>query len=198
MSSVSDYGQINSRHLRRAFVTNQATKGSFTAKIITRTKPSGDGVVDMFESTGIEEGSITQFLNIFPFGIGADNDAFVLRVWGWSRIKQGQTTPADDQWFPRVLATITCTLSTFVGLAGASAKGILNTERFADTVALVATTGEAKITADTTNGGTCEFYSPADDTPGFLNFQTRGIELLEFDQKASVNTPTANALVQLL
>lgn len=109
----------------KLYATN-ATSTSFASKIITGTPPAGDGVI----ATGGET------LEILPFGAGADDDTFELKVIGWRR--------ADVLWVPRNICHLAVTLSTAVGLAG---KYVVETDRFAD--AITVTTGSANVVVPT-------------------------------------------------
>lgn len=174
----------------RALATNASSSG-FTAKTAgVTTKPSGNLVYPIADPSY----AFRSRVRLMAIGVGSDNDVFALRVWGWSRVGSGNG-PAGIIWVPAMLGEITCTLSTFVGVASSP---VLNTERFADTMALVATVGEPTVTADVTRTGTTEVYSPANNTPAWVEFRLRGVELLELDFDQTTGTPTMNALLQFL
>lgn len=176
----------NARPLVKAFETNlDAT--AFTLKVPTTTKPSGNGVLVL------GPGAVPQRMRLFPYGLGADGDVFVLRVTGWHRIGSGPFP--GTLWFPETLAELTCTMSTFVGVAGSP---VLATERFADTIVSVTTVGEPSVASDVTRDGTFVIFSPANNTPAWVLMDTYGCELLQFDIDQTTNTPPANALVQFL
>lgn len=177
------------RPFRKAFSSNQ-NASSFTAKVAKFAKPSGSGVIELATTLG---GMVPSKVRIIPYGLGSENDVFSLRVWGWVPVGSGDNP--NLLWVPSSLGEFSCTISASVGVAGAP---VLNTERFADTISIVATVGEATITADTTRLGTVELFSPANDTPGWIVMPTRGVTLLEFDTDQTTNTPTANALLQFL
>lgn len=176
----------NARPLVKAFTTN-LNSSAFTKKVAKTTKPSGNGVLEL------GPGAVPAFVRIFPYGLGADNDVFSLRVTGWHRVGSGPTP--GTLWFAETLLEVTCTISTFVGVVGSP---VLATERFADTIATVATVGEPTRQADVTRSGTVAVFSPANDTPGWVVMRTYGCELLEFDIDQTTNTPPANALLQFL
>lgn len=176
--------------LVRACATNANSSG-FTAKTAgVTTKPSGNLVYPIADPGY----SFRSRVRVFPIGIGADGDAFSIRVWGWNRCGSGNDV-GGIIWIPSILGEFTCTLSTFVGVAGSP---VLNTERFADTLGLVAKIGEPTTTANTTRDGLTELYSPENNTPAWVEFSLRGAELLEFDFDQTTNTPTMNALLQFL
>lgn len=88
-----------------------------------------------------------------------------MRLTGW---RQVQGSSLSTLWIPERIFEITCTLSQIVGIA---ASPVLATERFADTIALVASTPALS---------TLEIYSPADDAQGgWLLCDGLGCELLE-------------------
>lgn len=119
---------IGPRDLQRALETN-STDNSFTSKIPTVTEPTGNGVFLVGAET----------VELLPFGSGADNSTFNMRVIGWRQ--------AGGLWVPQILADLSCTLSQAVGIAKSY---VINTERFAD--AITVTTGNAvvdAVTADT-------------------------------------------------
>lgn len=176
--------------LVRALATNASSTG-FTAKTAgVTTKPSGNLVYPIADPGY----AFRSRVRIFPIGLGSDNDVFSLRVWGWSRCGSGNGE-AGIIWIPAMLGEFACTISTFVGVAGSP---VLATERFADTISIVATVGEPTLTADVTRTGTTELYSPANDTPAWVELRLRGIELLEFDFDQTTGTPSCNCLLQFL
>jgi len=175
--------------LVRACPANAATS-AFTAKTAaTTTRPSGNLVYDLAPVLGAGAGFRAR-VRVFPIGVGAANDAFSLRVWGWSRIGSGDAP--GTLWVPAELGEYACTLGAFTGVAGSP---VLATELFADTITVVK---EPTTVADTTNGGTTEIMSPVNDQPAWLELRLRGVELLEFDFDQTTNTPTMNCLLQFL
>lgn len=138
--------QTNARQWTRGLVTS-STATSFAAKIATATEPTGDGVHVMKAGDNLE---------VLPFGAGADNNTFGLRVVGWRSV--GTTL-----WVPEVLAEFTCTLSASVGVAG---QPVTDTDRFADTMVVV-------------TGITAVRTGPV-DTPLSGSLSVSGYEKLEF------------------
>lgn len=104
---ASDWAKVRS--------TN-STDGSFPAKIPTVTEPTGAGVIAWAGRTG---------LLLIPYGTGADDSTFDVKIIGWAKI--------GTLWVPALVAQVAVTLSTIVGVAAAE---IVATERFADTLAL--------------------------------------------------------------
>lgn len=175
---------------KKAFATNKNASG-FTAKPSTTTRPSGDGVIELVPPDG--HGFVPSLMRLLVYGLGSDNDVASMRIWAWNRVGSGAAP--GTLYVASIIGEFSCTLSAYIGVAGSP---ILNTERLCDTITLVATVGEATITADTTRQGTVEVYSPANDTPGWVQMPTRCPELLEWDFDQTTNTPTMNCLIQFL
>lgn len=116
---------------RRFWATSPTTNG-FPARPATTTAPTGDGVVDL--ATGRTE--LPRKLLLAPFGAGADDTTFSLRVTGWRKTVGSATA----LWVPVTLVELACTLSTAVGVAGAD---VVATDRFADTITV--TKGNANV-----------------------------------------------------
>lgn len=178
----------NARPLKRALAAN-ANSSAFTAKaaMSTGARPTGNLLYPLCDSAGE---LIPARLRLYAIGLGSDNDAFSFRVYGWSRIGAGPDLAVG--WLPALLGEYGCVVSTFVGVA---ASPVLDTERFADTFTIVS---EPTITADVTRAGTTELYSPANNTPGWIEIRTHGVEMLEFDFDQTTGTPTMNLLLQQL
>lgn len=184
-------GCIRARTLSKALTTNAQTS-SFAAKPPTGTVPNYDGVVRVTEASG----EMPKKLHVMPYGIGADNDTFSIRIIGWTRIRGDATNPTD-LWVPHRLAEFACTLSTAVGVAGTPVGA---TSRFCDTMTTV--TGTFPLWPGTDSGGAqtlgqMMLVSPADNTPAYAVIQTMGAELIEFQFDQTLNTPEMNALYKL-
>lgn len=185
---------VQQSNLTRWAGTNLNTT-SFDSKIPTITMPTASAtaaVLDLNDQRAT--GALTpKWLKLFFLLLGADNDAASFRLIGWNRaVKSGST----DLWMPQPFAEFACTGSACVGVAGAA---VLNTERFADTIAPVALKIEdIKIAAGTSLMSDAYVYTPADDTAGHVVISTRGFELLEFSLDQTTNTPTGNILYSFL
>lgn len=177
---------FNARPMVKAFATNLSAT-ALTKKVAQTAKPSGNGVLELGPA------AVPRWMRVFPYGLGSDNDVYVLRITGWHRVGSGPFP--GTLWFPETLAELTVTISTFVGVAGSP---VLATERFADTIVPVATIGEPTIQADVTRFGTFVIFSPANDTPAWVKMSSYGCELLQFDIDQTTGTPTGNALLQFL
>jgi len=155
--------------LQRVRATS-STDANFPSKAPTATAPSGDGVV----SDPLAGNAAPEWLQVIPFGDGADNATFDLRVIGWKPTPLGL-------WVPTILAQAACTLSASVG---ANSYEVTASQRFADTISL--TLVQANVDS--------KVSSPVNDTPGSFQVQTRGSVLVEviFDMGTATG---GNALV---
>lgn len=167
---------------RYAFATN-ATTTSFTAQNATATEPSGVGVFDL-ASPNLSVGTtvvapserVATYLQLVPFLVGADNDTFGLKIYGFT-----PTVPADlvtdtALYIPQLLAHLTIT-------AGARTFSDHTAACFlADTI--VVTKGPAD------NAEWLSVISPADDSVASVILNTRGCRYIKFDVDLLV-TPTA-------
>lgn len=171
---------------------------TFASKIPTVTKPQANSttaVLDLAAEFG-GGGFIPTWMKLLFILLGADEDAASFRLIGWNRIRTGQGADNDTLWIPQPFAEFTCIAGAAVGIATAP---VLNTERFADTIAPVALKLEdQKIAAGTSLLSDCRIYTPADDTVGHVIIPIRGFELLEMTIDQTVNTPTCNILYSFL
>lgn len=144
--------------------------GSFPSKVPTATTPTGAGVVnDPIVGQGAPE-----WVQIMPFGDGADNSTFDCRVIGWKVSDLGL-------WVPTILAQAACTLSAAVGVASTE---VLATQRFADTITLT----QVQANVDS------KLSSPTGDFVASFQVETRGCVLVEITFNLGTATG-ANALV---
>lgn len=143
--------------------------GSFPSRVPTATAPTGDGIVN----DPIVQGA-PEWVQVVPFGDGADNATFDCRVIGWKVSDLGL-------WVPTILAQAACTLSAAVGV---NAYEVTASQRFADTITLT------QVLANVDS----KLSSPTGDLVGSFQVQTRGCVLIEVT--FSLGTATgANALV---
>lgn len=165
--------------------TVNATDTSFPSKVPTGTEPTGSGSSASAASViNLEgDGQCQNGLIVLPYAIGDDDDVFDMRVIGWRCVGND---PLYAIWIPVVLAQVTCTISTCVGVAG---KEVLNTERFADTITLV--TGNANVSIDIT--------SPTGNVAAHFVMDVKGFQKVEFTFDMTTGNPdSANALYSLL
>ncbi len=160
------------------WLTTAATDATFPATIPTATEPTGDSIVDL-------SGQKYRKIRVMPFGAGADNDTHVIRVIGWNQV--GSTSDSTLIWVPSLLASYTSTLSTLVGVSG---KVVTDSERFADTLVIVANMG-------TDAQGTVK-VSPADNlTPAYFICELNGAQKVQVTFDLTGTSTSANALYEL-
>lgn len=136
--------------------TTNATDSSFPSRISTITTPASDGVIG--NASGV--GQVPNNLSLIFFGAGSDNDTFSARVIGWAK--------GNTLWLPTILTQLDCTLSTAVGVAGTD---VLDTERFADTIAIASGFGS--------DGVNVRPLSPANNTIAHVVVDLEGHALWE-------------------
>lgn len=175
---------------KKAWAVN-ANTAAFAAKIPTITEPTNDGVVNLVGS-GL---AIPRRMLCCFFGLGADNDAASVRIIGWKKIGQDQPQ-SIPLWIPLIVGEFTLIFSTITGVAGAP---VLNTERFADTIAPVAARNPDRVIgAGTAINSDLALTSPTTNVgPGFIDFPIRAFEKIEFSFAQTVNNPPCNALFAL-
>lgn len=132
-------------------------------------------------------GLVPYYMHLMPYGLGSDNDVFSVRIVGVRRIGE-HLADGRSQFMREILAVLSCTISGAVGVAGGQ---VLNTERFADAIAI---TNEGTYTANTTRAGTITLYNMTADTPAHVVLPLLNHEALEFEWDQTTNTPTMNAL----
>lgn len=134
-------------------------------------------------------GKIANWVNIWPYGNGANNDVITIFAYGWVEVLSDANAHISE-WLPVPLAEFTCTLSTFTGPSAAAAGYTLlltNTDRFADTITL-ASTGVANVDN--------VIKSNAANVPAAIALATTGYRYIGLLMKAAAAT-AANALYQL-
>lgn len=162
----------------KAKATN-ATDTSFPSRIPTNTEPVDDGVVTFGWPGAMTSNSCL----VIPYGTGDDNDVFAMRVIGWRVIGNN---PRTRLWVPYLLAELTCTMGTAVGVAGME---VVATERFCDTLAIV--TGNSNVTT--------EIVSPTGNIIAHAMIDVKGSHKVEFTFDMTTGDPTgANCLVAKL
>jgi hypothetical protein len=144
---------------------------SFTAKVATTTKPTGDGVIPIpgYENTLPQQDDLLWFK---PWGTNAANETFDLRLWGWTH------DLANGQWEPALLLELNVTLGDI-----AASKGSLSFD--ADTIVLAKGDSTAKI------------ISPGNDLPASVVVDVLGFHLLEFDFDSTASA-TSSVLYRFL
>lgn len=140
-------------------LTTNSTSSSFASTAIVASTPSGDNVIQ----TEIPNHGVTNTMMFVFYGAGADDATYDSRIWGW------QYVDGTSLWVPTLLAELTCTLSTMVGVSG---QAITNTDRIVDTYAL-----------DTgfNSNVSVEIVSPANNTGGYVVVDVRGFKYVQVD-----------------
>lgn len=119
-------------------------------------------------------GLVPCWLQFSPYGAGAADSTFTVRISGFRRISE--PTPSGQIQFVReLIVALTCTVGAGVGLAGGH---VLDTERFCDTIAI---SFEGTMTGEATRDGTAVLYSPANDTPANVLVPLVGFEGIEIE-----------------
>lgn len=169
------------RPLRRGLAAN-STDTTFATKVPVVARPSNDGVIDLSQ----EGDAVPGWVKVFAVGVGANNDAFSVRIYGWSRVIAADAT--KNIWIPQIIGELAFIMGQKAGLLSTV---VPSTELFADTVTIVS---EPTTTAATTRDGKIVTYSPANDTLAFAVVPVWGFELIEFNFDNTTNTPTMNVL----
>ena len=174
------------------------TSDSFTSKIIRSTDPylAAGASGDANTATGASlialcpplamGAPVPNGVSVMFYGTGADDATFAARVIAWSRTitdRVASVTDEDRVWIPHDLVHVTGVLSTFVGLAG---KTILDTHRFADTLALSGTTANAGVNVN--------IVSPANNRPARMYVDLEGAEYLEIQVEDDGSATAMGAL----
>lgn len=187
---------MNNRPLRRfrSVNSNSADFPTLTTEIDLLPGDAGTAagraILPLVDRGG--SGSVARFMEVWPFGLGSDNDVFSLRVIGWRRVVP-LISDNRQLWVPGILCDAVCTLSTFVGRAGFP---VIGTERFADTV--TRSIEPTKTATTTLLDGFVKYHSPANNTPGRFMLELDGHDYVELQFDQTTGTPTMNALYALL
>jgi hypothetical protein len=174
------------------------TSNGYVSKIATLTEPRGDAgdatgasVIDLCDRGGYSQTKV----KIIPYGAGADNGTFSLRLIGWQPFG---TTQTDLIWLPVPIAELTCTLSAAVGVAGGA---LVATDRLCDTIVVAGTRGSLQPRVTNDNGTAAEFggtvtaTSPANDTIAFAVAFLWGFPKLEVSFTTGGSATNCNALL---
>lgn len=183
--------QTQAAMLRRARDVNETSNG-YRTLATTITEPvtvmpqtaTSQVVFDLTERKG--PGMIPNGIILHPFGVGNDDTTFSLRVMGWKpTLVDVAGVYFQKCWVPVELIEVACTCST---ATGAATGYVLNTERFADTIALTGSTANA--------GVNCDIVSPANNTIGSLYVDLKGATMFEVIFTTGGSATSANALWQ--
>lgn len=136
----------------------------------------GDGVIALGNYAAEANNSVV----ILPYGAGSSTQTFTLKAYAWDvTIVDGSTYAL---WVPYLLASFTCTLSTFAGVANTTVNA---SQLFCGTIALV--TGNANVSN--------EILSPTGNVNAHIVLDTKGCQFMEF-RYAMVTATSGNALVK--
>lgn len=155
-----------------------ATDTSFPSRIPTKTRPSGDGVIEL----GVDSSKTCNAL-VLLFGGTGQNDAVLTgaRIIGWRKVRQSNSQL--ELWIPVKLAEFAGVCGSAVGIAGCP---VLNTFFFCDTLTLVSGQGNANVSH--------ELVSPADNTIAHAVVDVKGFQFAEITFDLGANMTGAGAL----
>lgn len=173
---MGDVALMTASHAFRRFRTVSATDNGFPSKLITATEPApslGTNAAQATSAAVIQFGSGGPYsqngIFIKPYGVGADNNTFSMRLIMWTQILQQDGDPTVTVWDPTDLFEVQCTLSaTLVGVAG---KVVVDTDLFADTITITGATAIANVNVT--------INSPANNRPAYILVDGLGGKLLE-------------------
>lgn len=109
------------------------------------------------------------------FGAGADNVTGTVQIYGWRKLDEGD--PSTACWDPFLICELSVIMCATTGVAGLL---VANTDRWADTFALVGTSG--------TLGQGVSIVSPTGDVPGYAIISLMGAQ--KFEPLFKVGTAT--------
>lgn len=184
---------------RKACTTDQTgttfSSGNGNLPIPQAATPTGDSgtatggaVHNLSFGDGTNRGEYSQnFLKIIPYGVGADDTTFSMRVYGWTRFYDPVT--ALQIWIPINLVELACTISTVPGVAGTPIDA---THFFVDLIT---------VTTGSTLGGEApseSIISPANNTIGTVMIDLRGSQKYSIQFSTGSSATSCNALLGLL
>lgn len=179
------YLESLSRNLDLAWTTN-CNQSAFSNPLPTLTAPTAGSGWVLASSLALNPGVVPSRLRLYPIGVGNANDVFSMRVWA---LYHRLSSSGLHFYLPVPVLEVSCTLGAYAGIASAE---FTTTTLFADTITIVK---EPVTTANTTNDGTTVVWSPANDTPAWVEIDSRAAIGHYFDFDQTTNTPTMNCLV---
>jgi len=120
MSTIRDWARV---------LTTDSTATSFASKVATRTEPSGDGVISLVKGNDKHGKEGYDTIELMPFGGGADDETFDLRVIGWRKVNAAAAQNA--LWVPTTLCEASVVLCSATGVDGTAVE---NEDFFADAI----------------------------------------------------------------
>jgi hypothetical protein len=171
--------------LQKARSVNQ-TSAAFVSKVPTLTEPVGDAgtatgsaVIDMVKDSGLSQ----NLVKVKPYGVGANNTTFSVRVIGWSAVANGGNV-IPNEWIPELLGEFACTISS--SCPGVSGGVVAATEFFVDTITQ---TYPASATSS------IEVVSNAADLVAHAVLDVKGNEKIELSFSTGSSATSCNALI---
>lgn len=165
--------------------TANVTASSFTQPVPKTSTPSGDGVIPFGAGGSIAASGLL----LVPYGVGTDNTAFLMNVFGWREVfgtadgfgAAGQQT----LWIPVCLATFTgCTLDS--ALPGLSNTPLGTTQLLCSAVTLGV--GNANVSVEVVSPG------HAAHQVAHVLLQAKGFKFLEVQFSTNSAVTSCNAL----
>lgn len=196
MSTIVQLAE-EARPYQKAAAAN-VVSATFPSRVPTIAEPTGGAVMDLATSffwVPVE-------MLILPYGLGSDNDAFDMRLYGWHHI--GNVSPTTQVlWVPALIATFTCTICA--AAPGVTLAPVIATEFFCDTIVLKSAvtqplqTDQNATPATQFRGNDLTIASPADNASiGWIRTKLLGFEKIEFTFDTTTGTPSMNCLVAKL
>ncbi len=174
----------SSTPLFRSNATNSTTAGSApTNPAWTKTKPTGDGVIDMGQMGSADGAYSRNGLLLLPYGVGSGQN-FLMTAFAWDVMK-AKIAGNKDLWVAWPLAAFACTLNALHGLAdtdvGLSDLGV-------GTITLTSGFGNANVSN--------EIVSPTGDFQASIVLDTKGAKLVELRFAMNSAATSANCMVR--
>jgi hypothetical protein len=152
----------------RVLLAANSTSAAPGAPTVTVTEPVTSATAAVVDFKDMSANSVA----LLFFGAGADNATGTAVIYGWRRV----TYSAGYLWVPTPLLGVDLVLSTSVGVAGTA---IINTDRFADTITL---------TASSNFTSAYELVSNAGNLPAMVKLDHFGARKLEI--RTAIGTAT--------
>lgn len=141
--------------------STNSTDSSFDSIVPTTTEPEAAATRAVIEMRGSNTQQSNSNLCLVFYGTGNDDTTIAIRIVGWRKV--------GTLWVPTVLLELTATLSAAVGVSGAT---VIDTERFADTLAPAAAWEDLE-------GSAFTITSPTNNLIAQVLIDARGYEKIE-------------------
>ncbi len=179
--------QIDTRssHFMSAYTTNVTTAGtSITNPAATTTAPvpgPTTGIIQMGDQGMMSANG----LELIPFGVGTATNTFLLSVFALDAVKALDPTTNKTLWFYWPLATFTCTLCTYAGVANTDVNA---SQLFCGTITLGV--GNANVSN--------EIVSPTGNLVASITLDTKGAKYVYLALAMNNSATSANCLFRRL